>query len=111
MTKLTQCPADKVSAQAGLHFELRSCVLLQAVGYPANPAIRFLQSGRTAQRTQREEKRPMTPRLLKPGTIIRHGSLIGIAGVIAAWEAGSKRGVSLWPDAVRVTPLRGLRDD
>jgi DNA-directed RNA polymerase len=42
---------------------------------------------------------------LKQGTIIRGGSLIRIAGVIAAWEKGAKRGVSLWPDAVRVIKL------
>lgn len=42
---------------------------------------------------------------LKAGTIIRGGSLIRIAGVVAAWEKGSKRGVSLWPDAVRVIKL------
>src|SRR4029077_3042179 len=36
---------------------------------------------------------------------IRGGSLIRIAGVIAAWEKGAKRGVSLWPDAVRVIKL------
>ena len=42
---------------------------------------------------------------LKAGTIIRGGSLIRIAGVIAAWEKGAKRGVSLWPDAVRVIKL------
>jgi hypothetical protein len=42
---------------------------------------------------------------LKEGTIIRGGSLLRIAGVIAAWEKGAKRGVSLWPDAVRVIKL------
>jgi len=42
---------------------------------------------------------------LKLGTVIRGGSLIRIAGVIAAWEKGAKRGVSLWPDAVRVIKL------
>ena len=42
---------------------------------------------------------------LKEGTTIRGGSIIRIAGVIAAWEKGSKRGVSLWPDAVRVIKL------
>jgi hypothetical protein len=42
---------------------------------------------------------------LKLGTTIRGGSLLRIAGVIAAWEKGSKRGVSLWPDAVRVIKL------
>jgi hypothetical protein len=42
---------------------------------------------------------------LKQGTTIRGGSLIRIAGVIAAWEKGTKRGVSLWPDAVRVIKL------
>ena len=42
---------------------------------------------------------------LKLGTAIRGGSLIRIAGVIAAWEKGAKRGVSLWPDAVRVIKL------
>jgi hypothetical protein len=42
---------------------------------------------------------------LKQGTVIRGGSLIRIAGVIAAWEKGAKRGVSLWPDAVRVIKL------
>jgi len=42
---------------------------------------------------------------LKQGTVVRGGSLIRIAGVIAAWEKGAKRGVSLWPDAVRVLKL------
>ncbi|QAU43020.1 hypothetical protein [Bradyrhizobium guangdongense] len=42
---------------------------------------------------------------LKQGIIIRDGSLIRIAGVIVAWEKGMKRGVSLWPDAVRVIKL------
>ncbi|UYO44346.1 hypothetical protein KQX63_23840 [Rhodopseudomonas palustris] len=42
---------------------------------------------------------------LKEGTVIRSGSKIRIAGVIAAWEKGTKRGVSLWPDAVRVIEL------
>lgn len=42
---------------------------------------------------------------LKAGITIRGGSLIRIAGVIAAWEKGAKRGVSLWPDAVRVIKL------
>ncbi|MFX9684492.1 hypothetical protein ABTP08_20755, partial [Acinetobacter baumannii] len=42
---------------------------------------------------------------LKQGIIIRDGSLIRIAGVIAAWEKGSKLGASLWPDAVRVIKL------
>jgi hypothetical protein len=37
--------------------------------------------------------------------VIRGGSLLRIAGVIAAWEKGAKRGVSLWPDAVRVIKL------
>ncbi len=42
---------------------------------------------------------------LKHGIIIHSGSMIRIAGVIAAWEKGTKRGVSLWPDAVRVIKL------
>jgi len=42
---------------------------------------------------------------LKAGVLIRGGSIIRIAGVIAAWEKGAKRGVSLWPDAVRVIKL------
>jgi len=42
---------------------------------------------------------------LKQGTVVRGGSSIRIAGVIAAWEKGTKRGVSLWPDAVRVLKL------
>ena len=42
---------------------------------------------------------------LKLGITVRGGSLIRIAGVIAAWEKGAKRGVSLWPDAVRVIKL------
>jgi hypothetical protein len=42
---------------------------------------------------------------LPKGAVIRGGSLIRIAGVIAAWEKGAKRGVSLWPDAVRVLKL------
>ena len=42
---------------------------------------------------------------LKQGTVVRGGSMIRIAGVIAAWEKGAKRGVSLWPDAVRVIKL------
>lgn len=42
---------------------------------------------------------------LRPGIVIRAGALIRIAGVIAAWEKGAKRGVSLWPDAVRVIKL------
>ncbi|MCL2714600.1 MAG: hypothetical protein FWD68_08495 [Alphaproteobacteria bacterium] len=42
---------------------------------------------------------------LPAGATIRGGSLIRIAGVIAAWEKGAKRGVSLWPDAVRVIRL------
>lgn len=55
------------------------------------------------------KKKPMLMdskgKALKKGIIIRGGSLIRIAGVIAAWEKGSKRGVSLWPDAVRVIKL------
>lgn len=43
--------------------------------------------------------------LLKAGVVIRGGFLIRIAGVIAAWEKGAKRGVSLWPDLVRVIKL------
>ena len=35
-------------------------------------------------------------------TAIRSGDRIRVAGVIAAWEAGVKRGISLWPDAVKV---------
>ncbi|MEY9527357.1 hypothetical protein ABIF70_008498 [Bradyrhizobium japonicum] len=42
---------------------------------------------------------------LKEGIVIRGGSRIRIAGVIAAWEKGTKRGVSLWPDAVRIIVL------
>lgn len=42
---------------------------------------------------------------LRQGIIIRGGSLIRIVGVMAAWEKGTKRGVSLWPDAVRVIKL------
>jgi len=42
---------------------------------------------------------------LKDGVVIRSGSLIRVAGIIAAWEKGAKRGVSLWPDAVRVIKL------
>lgn len=38
---------------------------------------------------------------------IRGGSLIRIAGVMAPWEKGAKRGVSLWPDMVRVIKLSG----
>ncbi|MFB6458629.1 hypothetical protein [Bradyrhizobium tunisiense] len=47
---------------------------------------------------------------LKVGIIIRSGSLIRISGVIAVWEKGVKRGVSLWPDAVRVIKLVGRFD-
>ncbi len=42
---------------------------------------------------------------LKAGVVIREGSLIRIAGFVAAWEKGTKRGVSLWPDLVRVIKL------
>lgn len=42
---------------------------------------------------------------LPQGSIICSRSLIRISGVIASWEGGSKRGVSLWPDAVRVIDL------
>ncbi|MET4292496.1 hypothetical protein [Bradyrhizobium sp. LB5.2] len=42
---------------------------------------------------------------LKPGIVIHGGSLIRISGLIAAWQKGQKRGVSLWPDAVRVIKL------
>jgi DNA-directed RNA polymerase len=42
---------------------------------------------------------------IKAGVIIGSRSLIRLTGVIAAWEKGSKRGVSLWPDAVRVIKL------
>jgi DNA-directed RNA polymerase len=42
---------------------------------------------------------------LKAGVIIHNGSLMRVAGVAAAWEKGSKRGVSLWLDAVRVIKL------
>lgn len=42
---------------------------------------------------------------LKATVVIRGGALIRISGVIAAWEKGAKRGVSLWPDAVRVIKL------
>lgn len=55
------------------------------------------------------KKKPMLTdskgKKLKEGTTIRGGSIIRIAGVIAAWEKGAKRGVSLWPDAVRVIKL------
>lgn len=55
------------------------------------------------------KKKPMLMdskgKALKAGTAIRGGSIIRIAGVIAAWEKGAKRGVSLWPDAVRVIKL------
>ncbi|MGO3931216.1 hypothetical protein [Rhodopseudomonas pseudopalustris] len=44
-------------------------------------------------------------RLLNAGTVIRGGTQLRIAGVIAAWEKGEKRGVSLFPDAVRVIKL------
>jgi DNA-directed RNA polymerase len=44
-------------------------------------------------------------KLLKAGTSIRSGSSIRIAGIIVAWEKGTMRGVSLWPDAVRVIKL------
>jgi hypothetical protein len=42
---------------------------------------------------------------LKAGTIILSGSKIRIAGVIAAWQKGRMRGVSLWPSAIRVIRL------
>ncbi|MET0439465.1 MAG: hypothetical protein ABW043_18410 [Devosia sp.] len=42
---------------------------------------------------------------LKPNVRIGEGALIRISGVMAAWEKGTKRGVSLWPDAVRVIKL------
>ncbi|MET4349020.1 hypothetical protein [Bradyrhizobium sp. RT9a] len=42
---------------------------------------------------------------LRQGIIIRGGSLIRIAGVIVTWGKGGIRGVSLWPDAVRVIKL------
>ncbi|ERF79975.1 hypothetical protein JQ559_31300 [Bradyrhizobium viridifuturi] len=42
---------------------------------------------------------------LVAGIVIHGGSLIRLSGVIAAWEKGAKRGVSLWPDAVRVIKL------
>lgn len=42
---------------------------------------------------------------IKAGVHIGSRSLIRITGVIAAWEKGTKRGVSLWPDAVRVIRL------
>ena len=42
---------------------------------------------------------------IKTGIIISGGSLIRIAGVIAPWEKGQMRGVSLWPYAVRVIRL------
>lgn len=52
------------------------------------------------------------PRLLdSKGKALPHwvkildGSLIRVAGVIAAWQKGSMSGVSLWPDAVRVIKL------
>ncbi|MBR1169159.1 hypothetical protein [Bradyrhizobium liaoningense] len=48
---------------------------------------------------------------LKAGVVIHGGSLIRIAGVIAAWEKGAKRGVSLWPDVVRVIKLGSGPDD
>jgi DNA-directed RNA polymerase len=43
--------------------------------------------------------------LLKAGIIIYGGSLVRIAGIMAAWKKGSARGVNLWPDAVRVIEL------
>lgn len=42
---------------------------------------------------------------LRPGIIIRAGTLIRIVGSVAAWEKGAKRGISLWPDAIRVIKL------
>lgn len=42
---------------------------------------------------------------LSAGIVISDGSLIRITGVIAPWEAGLKRGLALWPDAVRVIRL------
>lgn len=42
---------------------------------------------------------------LKAGIVIHDGSLIRIAGIIAVWQKGQKRGVSLWPGAVRVIRL------
>lgn len=42
---------------------------------------------------------------LKAGITIRGGTKLRIAGSIAAWEKGTKRGLSLWPDAVRVIKL------
>lgn len=42
---------------------------------------------------------------LKAGITIRGGTKLRIAGSVAAWEKGAKRGVSLWPDAVRVIKL------
>lgn len=48
---------------------------------------------------------------LMAGIIIRDGSLIRLSGVIAAWEKGAKRGVSLWPDAVRVIKLAEGSDE
>ncbi|WP_234685094.1 hypothetical protein [Bradyrhizobium monzae] len=51
---------------------------------------------------------------LGQGIIIRGGSLIRITGVMALWEKGGIRAVSLWPDAVRADSDRcrpGFRDD
>lgn len=42
---------------------------------------------------------------LKAGIVIYGGSRIRISGVIAVWQKGSKHGVSLWPDAVRIIKL------
>lgn len=42
---------------------------------------------------------------LRPGIIIRAGTLIRVVGSVAAWEKGEKRGISLWPDAIRVIRL------
>lgn len=47
---------------------------------------------------------------LKASVVIGGGSLIRIAGVIAAWEKGAKRGASLWPDVVRVIKLENASD-
>jgi hypothetical protein len=68
-----------------------------------------LDDGTIAFNFKSPKKKPMLSdskgKPLKAGISIRGGTLLRIAGVIAAWEKGAKRGVSLWPDAVRVIKL------
>ncbi|WP_041797957.1 hypothetical protein [Rhodopseudomonas palustris] len=73
-----------------------------------------LEDGTVVLKFKSPKKQPvLTDAKGKPlpaGLIIKGGALIRITGVVALWEHGGKRGVSLWPDAVRVIKLPEVFD-